>query len=88
MVEISVKLPDHVAERFGNNPQMAARKLLESAALESYRSHLLSRGQIRAMLGLNWQQTEDFLALHCCERHYTKADLEDDAQTLSSLPAK
>ena len=69
MVEITVKVPTKVAERFGGTPESAARQFLESAAVEGYRSHRLARGEVREMLGLTWQQTEEFLAQHDCPRH-------------------
>ena len=50
MVEIMVKLPENVAGRFGTTPEAAARQLVESAAIEGYRSKRLSRGQVREML--------------------------------------
>lgn len=88
MVEIMVKLPENVAERFGNTRQAAARQLLESAAVEGYRSQRLSRGKVREMLGLSWQETEEFLAKHDCVRHYTLEDLESDRKTLANLPER
>jgi predicted HTH domain antitoxin len=88
MVEIMVHLPEDVAGRFGNTPETAARQLLESAAVEGYRSQRLSRGQVREMLGLSWQETEDFLGEHGCVRHYTLSDLDEDRQTLADLPIR
>jgi hypothetical protein len=88
MIEIIVKLPNEVAAYLGETPEAAARQLLESAAAEGYRAHRLSRGQVREMLELDWQGTEDFLASHDCVRHYSLADLEDDRRTLSQLPAR
>ena len=88
MVEIMVKLPENVAGRFGDTPEAAGRQLLESAAIEGYRSQRLSRGQVREMLRLEWQQTEDFLASHDCPRHYTLSDLDDDRETLAKLPPR
>jgi hypothetical protein len=88
MVEIMVNLPENVAGRFGRTPEAAARQLLESAAIEGYRSQRLSRGQVREMLGFNWQETERFLAQHDCFRHYTLAELEEDRQTLAKLPVR
>lgn len=88
MVEIMVKLPETVAGRFGNTPEAAGRQLLESAAVEGYRSGRLSRGQVREMLRLNWQETEEFLAKHDCVRHYSTSDLDEDLETLAKLPAR
>jgi len=83
MVEITVNLPDNVVGSFGSTPQVAALRLLESAAAEGYRSRRISRGQVREMLGLSWQETEEFLAAHDCVRHYTLQDLNDDRTALA-----
>lgn len=88
MVEITVKLPEDVAGRFGPTPDAAARQLLESAAVEGYRSKRLSRGQVREMLHLGWHETEAFLASHDCPRHYSPSDLDDDLATLAELPSR
>lgn len=85
-MELKVQLPETVAERFGGTPEAAARQLLESAAVEGYRSGRFSRGQIRQMLGLAWHEAEIFLAEHGCHRHYTPSDLEGDREMLSQLP--
>jgi predicted HTH domain antitoxin len=88
MVEITVRLSEVVAGRFGETPELAVRKLLEAAAVEGYRTSRLSRGQVREMLGLSWHETEEFLAKHGCFRHYTADDLTEDRQTLAELPSR
>jgi predicted HTH domain antitoxin len=88
MVEIMVKLSEVVAGRFGETPELAVCKLLEAAAVEGYRTSRLSRGQVREMLGLDWHETEEFLAEHGCFRHYTADDLAEDRQTLADLPSR
>ena len=87
MVEIRVMLPPEVADRFGETREEAARQLIESAAVEGYRSYRLSRGQVREMLGFNWTETEEFLARRGCVRHYSREDLDEDRQILAQLPA-
>ncbi len=86
MVELMVKLPEQIAGRFGDTPESAARQLLESAAVEGYRAQRLSRGEVREMLSLTWQETEAFLAAHDCRRHYSLSDLDEDRATLARLP--
>lgn len=88
MVELTVNLPESVAEKFGDTPALAARHLLESAAVEGYRSRKLSRHQVREMLGLSWVETEAFLSEHGCPLDYSLDDLEEDRQTLALLARK
>ncbi len=61
------------------------RTLLEQATLEGYRSNQLSRGQVAEMLGLDWAETEEFLAKHHCDRHYDIRDLEEDRRNLDQI---
>ena len=83
-----MSVPETVAGRFGSTPEAVGRQLLESAAIEGYRSQRLSRGQVREMLHLNWQETEEFLARHGCVRHYSPSDLDEDRETLAKLPPR
>lgn len=84
-IAVTVELPAAVAPQFGADPVAIARRLLEQAAAEGYRSNQLSRGQVGQMLGLDWTETEEFLAVHNCDRHYDAADLEKDRQNLDRL---
>jgi predicted HTH domain antitoxin len=84
-MEVKVEIPDALAEKFGKTPEEAARHLLESAAVEGYRSQKLSRGQVRRMLGLSWYGTEEFLAKHNCYLHYSVEDLEEDRKSLAKI---
>jgi predicted HTH domain antitoxin len=88
MVQITVQVPNDVADSLGANREETERQALESIAVEGYRSKRLSRGQVRQMLGLGWAETEEFLAVRKCDRHYTMEDLENDRQTLAGLPLR
>ena len=85
MVELRVQLPETVVHSFGEDNEVAARHLLESAAAEGYRSGRLSRHQVRQMLKLSWHQTEEFLKVHGCELRYTIEDLENDRRTIAKV---
>ena len=84
-VVVTVRLPASVALQFGPDQETIARRLLTQAAVEGYRSNLLSRGQVAQLLGLSWAETEEFLASHGCERHYDLTDLEKDRQNLDRI---
>jgi hypothetical protein len=85
MVELTVKLPENVAQSFGSDIETAARQLLESAEAEGYRSGKLSRRQLREMLDLSWHQTEEFLKGHGCELGYGVAELEKGRAALPNF---
>jgi predicted HTH domain antitoxin len=71
-------MPDEIARRLGNTPDAVGRRVLEDAAIESYRVGRLSQRQVGAMLGLDYWQTEDFLSQRGVLVNYTKEDLEAD----------
>lgn len=84
-VSVTVQIPAAIAPRFGPDPESIARRVLEQATLEGYRSNQLSRGQVAEMLGLDWAETEEFLAKHHCDRHYDIRDLEEDRRNLDQI---
>jgi predicted HTH domain antitoxin len=84
-VSITVELPSEVAHRYGSKPEQIGRHLLEQAAVEGYRSRELSRGQVGQMLHLDWEETEEFLAQHHCDRHYDLEDLDQDRKSIEKL---
>jgi len=85
LVAVTVKMPPSIAAQFGSDSESIARRLLEQAAAEGYRSNQLSRGQVAQMLGFDWAETEEFLANHYCDRHYDLEDLDKDRRNLDSL---
>jgi predicted HTH domain antitoxin len=84
-VTITVELPSDVALSYGSDPEEMGKHLLEQAAVEGYRSKKLSRGQVARMLQLDWEETEEFLAKHQCDRHYDVEDLEQDRKNIDAL---
>lgn len=82
---VSVTIPGEIAQQYGSDPVRVARHILEQAAVEGYRSRELSRGQVAQMLGLDWAETEEFLAQHQCDRHYDLDDLEEDRRNLDRI---
>jgi predicted HTH domain antitoxin len=84
-VAVTVHIPADIARQYGSAPEQIARHVLEQAAVEGYRAREISRGQVAQMLGLDWAETEEFLAQHECERHYDLEDLEADRQNLEKL---
>ena len=64
MAAITIDLPDAIIRDLGQSPDEITRRVLEAVVLDAYRSERLSRGEVRRLLGLSWQETEDFLARH------------------------
>jgi hypothetical protein len=85
LIAVTVKVPAAIALQFGPDPESIGRHLLEQAGAEGYRSNQLSRGQVAQMLGLDWAETEEFLAQHHCDRHYDLKDLAQDRLNLDRI---
>ena len=85
-MQVTVQLPDEIATQLGSEKDMP-RRVLEAVALEGYRAGDLSRGQVSAMLGLSFAETEAFLQQHEAYLHYSLGDLEADRATLDKILA-
>jgi predicted HTH domain antitoxin len=85
MAAITIDLPDAIVRDLGQSPGEITRRVLEAVVLEAYRSERLSRGEVRRLLGLSWQETEDFLAKHGIPYHYTIDDLNTDRANLDRI---
>jgi len=64
MVQVTVQLPDEIAQRFSTVPGEIPRRILESVAAEGFRSARLSRAQVGEMLRLDSHETDRFLKEH------------------------
>lgn len=74
-MEITINLPEDVANVFLANGENIEREVLEATALEGYRSGKLSQAQLRRMLGFGTDmQTDEFLKEH---EVYLEYDLDD-----------
>jgi uncharacterized protein UPF0175 len=86
-MEVTVQLPDEIAQHLGEISTMP-RQMLEAFAAEAYRTQRLSRHPLSQLLGFDYWQTEDFLTRHDAKRPFTLADLQIDRQSLAVLPLK
>jgi predicted HTH domain antitoxin len=84
-MQVTIEIPDAIAEQIERAGLSAARQLLEDFAVEEYRSERLSRGQVSALLGLNFWETEDFLQRHEAYLHFASEEIEQDSHTLRTL---
>ena len=63
-MEVTLRIPDDVAERLLAAGGDVSRRALEALALEGYREQTLTLYQVSEMLGLSRVETEDFLGRH------------------------
>jgi hypothetical protein len=81
-VEITVELPDSLAEQLRSNPADIAHRMLEAFAIEGYRSGSLTGKQVREVLGLKSRfELDPFLKRAGVFREYTPEELESDFQS-------
>ena len=88
-MQVTVEIPDDMAERLTPNGQNPARTALEAMAIEGYRSGALTASQTRRLLGFDTRyELEGFLKAHHVEEHaYSLDDLEQDRRTMRQLEA-
>ncbi len=58
---VAVELPSDVVMQLGG-PASVQRQLIEALAIENYRLERLTRDQVGQLLGLDYWQTDAFLA--------------------------
>ena len=61
---VSVEIPDDFARQFHLDDASRARELLEAFLLQRYAEGELTGGQVGEVLGLSFQETEQFLHGH------------------------
>ncbi len=87
-MEITINLPEDVANVFLADGESIEREVLEATALEGYRTGKLSHAQVGRMLNLNRFEVDEFFKNHDVTLNYTIEDLEADRQTLDKLFSK
>lgn len=84
---VHVEIPDQFASKFPASPSACARELLEAYVLRQFSEGRITSGHVRKLLGLSFQETEEFLHVHNAppglgpEEHLRS--LRDLEQTLS-----
>jgi len=87
-VNVAVELPDDIARQLETAWPDMPRRVLESVAVEGYRSGALTRGQVQRLLQLSWWETEAFLKERQAYLPYEKEDLKQDNATLDRVLSK
>ncbi len=80
-MEITLNLPDDIAQALGAKWQDLPRAVLESLALEACRSGALTAAQVRRVLGVETRyELDGFLKAHGVNPNYSLDDLERDVE--------
>ncbi|MBL8291704.1 MAG: UPF0175 family protein [Bryobacterales bacterium] len=86
-MQITLELPEDIAQGLESKWKDLHRAALESLAIEAYRSQALTAAQLRRLLGFETRmQADAFLKEHEVY-DFTGADFEQDRKTLRQLRA-
>lgn len=84
-MQITLELPEDIAQGLESRWKDLRRAALESLALEAYRSNALTAAQLRRLLGFQTRmQVDAFLKEHEVY-DFTVADFEQDLKSLRQL---
>jgi Uncharacterised protein family (UPF0175) len=84
-MEITVHIPDDLADRLGTTGDLS-RRALEALALEEFKLGHLTKPELRRLLGFQTRAALDgFLKAHQVFEPYALDDLEQDRQDLDRL---
>jgi len=85
-MNVTVEIPDDVAQRLTAAGGDLSRRALEALALEEYKRCRLTRLELRRLLGFATRvELDEFFKAHEVFGSYTPADLERDRQDLRRL---
>jgi hypothetical protein len=81
-MEITIQVPDSVADRLRDSWQDLPRHALEALAADAYRQGLLTAAEVQEVLGIaSRYELDGFLKQAGAFLHYTAQDLEEDIRS-------
>ncbi len=85
-MEITLHIPDDVAQRLSASGSELSRRALEAFGVEEYKAGRLTEAQLRQLLGFQTRQELDgFLKTHEVWLNFTLEDLERERAALRRL---
>jgi len=85
-MEVTLHIPDDVAQRLSASGDDLSRRALEAFALGEYKAGRLMEAQLRQLLGFKTSDALDgFLKAHEVWLNYTMEDLEREREALRRL---
>jgi len=83
MMEVTIEIPDEVAQRFGEGGGNLQRRLLEVFIADAYRCGAISTAEVRRILQFSSRlETHDFLKQMGVYLNYDEEELERDIEIL------
>ncbi|NET60809.1 MAG: UPF0175 family protein [Symploca sp. SIO2E6] len=88
-MQITIDLPEEIANTMGQKWDNFPRKALECIAIEAYRQEVITSAQVGRMLNIaSRYEVDAFLKQAGAYLHYDEADLEQDLLTMQELVSK
>ena len=85
-MELTVQIPDDLAERIAAGGEDLARRALESLAADEYRNGRIHKPDLRRLFGFETSyEIDGFLKAHGVYDEYTLEDFERERQAIKSL---
>jgi predicted HTH domain antitoxin len=84
-MQVTLEIPDAIFRRLQEKGTELPRRLMETLALEGYRSGELSHAEVGQLLGLSRFEVDGFLKSGGAYLDYRREDLEADTETLRRL---
>ena len=84
IMQVTVKLPDEIAQGLGQEAEIP-RRVLEALVLQKYLSEEISLGRLAELLGLSRTDAEGFLDHNNARLPYTREMLEEDRRNLAEI---
>ena len=85
-MQITIDLPDEIANTIGEKWNNFPRKVLECIAIEAYRQQAITSAQVGRMLNMTSRYEVDaFLKQTRAYLHYNKEDFQQDLLTMQEL---
>jgi hypothetical protein len=85
-MNITISLPDSIAQYIGSDEEELRGRLLESFAIEGYRTERLSSYEVGRLLGLETRmEIDEFLKEHGLFLDYTDEEIEQQRTGLKTL---
>lgn len=85
-MEISITVPDEIAEQMQNQWRDIPRHALEALVVDAYRAGLVTTAQVRELLGLGSRfDTDAFLKRGGVFLDYSDEDIEDELRAARRL---
>jgi predicted HTH domain antitoxin len=85
-MQITIEIPDTLAQQLQNNRENLERKMLELCVIEAYRNAWISSGKARELLGFATRlELDAFFKERFVDLNYDLSDLQQDLKTLETL---